>query len=454
MNAFHSRLDALHDALDRLRRAAPADPAAQAAFAGAFADAIAAADQVRVAGERSREHLDDVDEARAGAGADAGVPRLKAILDTAVDAIITIDEDGTIESVNQATQRLFGYVADELLGRNVSMLMPPPWRAEHDGYLERYRGTGEKRIIGIGREVEARRKDGTVFPIDLAVSEFHLGGRRLFTGMIRDITDRRWAAEELRKYAGELEQSNRELEQFASVASHDLQEPLRKIRAFGDRLLEGHTDQLDEPGRDYLRRMRNAAERMQALIDDVLAYSRVSSNAQAYERIDLTAVAHGVVSDLEVRIQETAATVDIGALPEIEADAAQMRQMLQNLIANALKFHRRGVPPVVRVRGERLPDVRGGSEHWRVTVADNGIGFEIRYLDRIFAVFQRLHGRQEYAGSGIGLAVVRKIVERHGGSITASSKPGEGSTFMVDLPARQTRQHVPTGRTATGGADR
>jgi signal transduction histidine kinase len=241
-----------------------------------------------------------------------------------------------------------------------------------------------------------------------------------------------------------LEQSNRELQDFASVASHDLQETLRKIQAFGDRLRSKFAEPLGADGRDYVDRMHSAAARMQTLINDLLSFSRVSTRAQPFAAVDLNGVVREVVGDLEARIESSGGTVEVGQLPTIEADAVQMRQLFQNLIANALKFKREGVAPVVSVTASMpgaMPTEVGtpanGDGHpgnVEIRVADNGIGFEEKYLDRIFNVFQRLHGREQYEGTGIGLAVCRKIAERHGGSITASSRPGEGTTFIVTLP--------------------
>jgi signal transduction histidine kinase len=250
--------------------------------------------------------------------------------------------------------------------------------------------------------------------------------------------ERRRFAEAMEGLNTRLEQSNRELQDFASVASHDLQEPLRKIQAFGDRLRKRFGEQLGTDARDYLDRMQNAASRMATLINDLLTFSRVTTRAQPFEPVDLSQIAKEVVSDLELRIESSGGRVEVEhPLPRIEADAVQMRQLFQNLIANALKFHRRDAPPVVRVSAAMLPPQNGSGATCEIRVADNGIGFDAKYLDRIFNVFQRLHGRNEYEGTGIGLAVVRKIAERHGGRITADSREGEGATFIITLPVSQ-----------------
>ena len=235
-----------------------------------------------------------------------------------------------------------------------------------------------------------------------------------------------------------LLRSNHELEQFASVASHDLQEPLRKIQAFGDRLEERCAEQLGDQGKDYLVRILSSAARMRRLIDDLLSFSRVASKAQPFMMTDLGNVISEVISDLEGRLQLSGGRVETGDLPTLEADPMQLQQLFQNLIANGLKFHLPGVPPVVRVQSH-VKNLEGLDKRRMVeiTVQDNGIGFEEIYLDRIFNVFQRLHGRNEYEGTGMGLAICRKIVVRHGGTITAKSSLGAGSTFIVNLPFQQ-----------------
>lgn len=249
-------------------------------------------------------------------------------------------------------------------------------------------------------------------------------------------------AEETR-YSQELARSNAELQQFASVASHDLQEPLRKIQAFGNRLKASCGEVLNEQGRDSLERMQNAAERMQTLIDDLLTLSRVTTRAQPFVTVDLNRVAKEVLSDLEVRIQQTGGKVEVGTLPKVDADPVQMQQLLQNLLSNALKFHQKETPPVVKLSSQlfdsqqQLVTNEAIATSCQIVVEDNGIGFEQKYLDRIFNVFQRLHSRSQYEGTGIGLAICRKIVERHHGSITARSNLGQGAKFTVTLPIKQ-----------------
>jgi signal transduction histidine kinase len=239
------------------------------------------------------------------------------------------------------------------------------------------------------------------------------------------------ANESLHRRAAELARSNEELDSFASIASHDLQEPLRKVRTFTEQLTVLEADHLSEKGRDYLTRANTAAARMQNLIDDLLRFSRVSTQARPFERVDLAEVTQRVIGDLEQQIEDAGARVEVGPLPVITADRLQMQQLLQNLISNAVKFHRPDVTPVVRV--EAMID----ASNLHLSVADNGIGFEPRYAARIFRIFERLHGRSSYAGTGIGLALCRKIADRHGGTIEADSELDQGATFTVTLPAAQ-----------------
>jgi len=259
-----------------------------------------------------------------------------------------------------------------------------------------------------------------------------------------DISERKASEEKLRIFAAQLERSNAELRDFASVASHDLQEPLRKIRAFSDRLRLKCGDVLEEQGLDYLDRMQKAAGRMQTLIQDLLTLSHVTSRAQPFVTVDLNAVMGEVLSDLEIPIEQTRALIEVAKLPTIDADPVQMRQLFQNLLSNAVKFHKPGQPPEVIVSARILPaqehQIAGagpGDDLCQLVVADNGIGFEEQYVEQVFTLFQRLHSRQEYEGTGIGLAVCRKIASRHGGSIVAKSEKGQGATFIVRLPVKQ-----------------
>ncbi|OFI35345.1 sensor histidine kinase [Alteromonas lipolytica] len=247
---------------------------------------------------------------------------------------------------------------------------------------------------------------------------------------------------ELQVYAEELSRSNRELEDFAFVASHDLQEPLRKIRAFGNRISTGYESALDERGQDFLRRMLNAAERMSMLISDLLAFSRVTTRGKDFKATALNDVVNSVLDDLEITIEETQAKIEVDELPVMQADASQMNQVFLNLLSNALKFIQPEQPVHIKITCEDVSQpvaeslhLQPGLKWFKLTVQDNGIGFEQTFADKIFAPFQRLHGRSEYKGTGIGLAVCRRIVERHNGTIQAFSEPGQGARFDLYMPA-------------------
>ena len=357
--------------------------------------------------------------------------------------------DGFIYWYNQRWYEYTGATPEQMEGWG--------WQRVHDPevlprVLERWQGS-----IATGQPFEMefplRGADGRFRRFLTRVRPLRGGDGQVMQwfGTNTDVTEQVEAAEELERRVAErtaqlrelnakLLASNRELQDFAFVASHDLQEPLRKVMAFGDVLVSEFKDSLGETGADYLRRMHSAAIRMQALINDLLQFSRVTTKAQPFEPVNLGEVAAEVLSDLEIRLQQSGGRVEVDELPQIEADPMQMRQLLQNLLGNAIKFARPEAPPLVRIYSELssadpAPDDDG--QRVRLIVADNGIGFEEKYTDRIFTVFQRLHERGTYEGTGIGLAICRKIAERHGGSITARSQPGEGSTFIVTLPRHQ-----------------
>lgn len=263
--------------------------------------------------------------------------------------------------------------------------------------------------------------------------------------MAQEIAERKRVERALELKTKELSRSNSELEQFAYIVSHDLQEPLRKVMAFGDRLLDKCGETISNDGKEYISRMQNASQRMKTLITDLLVFSRLRTKAQPFIPVDLAKIGREVVSDLEIKIEQTGGTVTLGELPTIDADPLQMRQLFQNLIGNALKFHRKGDAPVVDVQVCMLDNQEngsGGNGHTalcQITFEDNGIGFDEKYADRIFGVFQRLHGRDEYEGTGIGLSICQKIVERHEGTIQAKSAPGKGAKFIITLPMKQSK---------------
>jgi PAS domain S-box-containing protein len=273
---------------------------------------------------------------------------------------------------------------------------------------------------------------------------YYFVGRRTFIddaphlmGNAIDISERVYAENILRQRSLELERSNQDLERFAYISSHDLQEPLRKIQAFGDRLRTKYEDKLDERGLDYLLRMQEAARRAQEMVEDLLVYSRVSTRGGDFEPVNLNQITQNIVANLQPSIELSDALVTVGTLPTIHADPTQMGQLLHHILDNALKFRLPDRPPIIRVSAET-----NSQNQVVLTVSDNGIGFEEQYMDKVFQPFQRLHSREDYPGSGIGLAICRRVVERHGGSITATSDPGKGSTFTLCLPIKQKNLEV------------
>ena len=342
--------------------------------------------------------------------------------------IATYNASGNCISANESIAKILGGTYDQVLRQNYNEI--ESWKKS--GLLE-----SARQAIASGnetrREIHTTSTFGKEIWLDCRLTPFFSNEEPYLLLSVDDISISKQAELNLKVYAAKLEQSNRDLQEFAYIASHDLQEPLRKVLAFGDRLARKYTDVLDETGQDYLKRMRDASQRMQTLINDLLSFSRVSTRAQPFTEIDLNSLVLDVISDLENQIDRTQGKVESGELPTIQADPTQMHQLLQNLITNALKFHSDNVPPHIHVSAQIL-----GSK-CQICVTDNGIGFEMQYLDRIFKPFQRLHGRQEYEGSGMGLAICRRIVERHSGEITAISSPGEGSTFIVSLPIYQSK---------------
>jgi PAS domain S-box-containing protein len=350
----------------------------------------------------------------------------KTLINSSSLGISAYDSDGKCILVNESLAKILRTSQEQLLEENYNDI--EAWKNN---------GLFESACEALAKQVETRREVNTYMDsgeeiwLDCRFTPFTSHDEPHLLLSVDDITDAKQAEVDLQVYAAKLEQSNRDLQEFAYIASHDLQEPLRKVLAFGDRLVKKYGEVIDETGQDYLNRMMDASQRMQTLINDLLTFSRVSTRAQPFAKVNLNELIGEVKSDLELQIDRTQGEVQAGNLPTIEADPTQMHQLLQNLIANALKFHQEDQPPIIEVSANNT------RSRCQLLVKDNGIGFESQYVDRIFKPFQRLHTRQEYEGSGMGLAICRRIVERHGGTISATSVPGEGSTFIVTLPMRQ-----------------
>jgi len=364
--------------------------------------------------------------------------RYRALFEGSMDAIYLSRADGRILRVNPAFEAIFGYTADELQ----SGLAQDVYVDADD--RERFQAAIEAAGAVRDFETRLRHRDGGIRDcLITSTARRTADGRLEYQGIIRDVTEQRRARAELERTTEALRRSNAELEQFAYVASHDLQEPLRKIRAFGDRLNRILDGQLDDRPADYLRRMIGAAERMGTLIDNLLSYSRVACRGDALTDVPLARVLDDVLGDLDQAMASAGALVDVGRMPCIEGDMVQMRQLFQNLVSNALKYRAPDTAPRITIESEYLDHqgrvVAAGPDAvlTRIRVMDNGIGFEPEYAERIFELFQRLHGRGQYDGTGIGLGVCRRIVSRHGGTITAEGRPGVGATFIVTLPLTQ-----------------
>ncbi|CAG1017549.1 two-component system, LuxR family, sensor kinase FixL [Burkholderiaceae bacterium] len=361
---------------------------------------------------------------RAHAALAASQARLDAIVDTALDAIIVIDDQGQIERFNRAAERMFGYAANEVVGRNVSMLMPSPDRESHDGHLERYRRTGERRIVGIGREVTALRKDGSRFPADLAVGETRVGAQLLFTGLIRDISERKAAESRQAALMHDLKAANEELSNFAYVASHDLKAPLRGIGSLAHWLSTDYAERFDAEGREQMSLLLSRVKRMDRLIDGILQYSRVGRVKEGAAPVDLNAL---VAETVDLLAPPPNMSVTVEPLPTIEMERTRAQQLFQNLLSNAIQY-------MDKPRGEIRVDCRLADAGWHFRVSDNGPGIERRHWERVFQLFQSLTKRNSSESTGIGLSLVKKIVEMHGGRIWLESEPGQGCTFHFTLP--------------------
>lgn len=365
---------------------------------------------------------------------------LSALIEHALDMIVVVDHEKKFVFVSPSVERVLGYKPAELVGNHANTLTHP----EDDAALI---SQFQELIDTPGQFAEMtyriKHADGSWRMISSVVR--NLLEDSAIRGLVfnsRDITRKTLVAQELRDYANRLEANNRELKEFAYVASHDLQEPLRKIRAFGDRLDRQYSDALGERGQDYLRRMNQSAERMSTLIHDLLEFSRLSTRALPTRDIDLNKVLEGVLSDLELTIRENRATFDIEELPTLQADPTQMRQLLQNLVSNALKFRDSARRPHIEISTHQLGHKPCTPHAFELIVRDNGIGFDQKHAQNVFLPFHRLHKKHEYSGTGIGLAICRRIAERHAGNIQAFSTPGDGATFVITLPREQV-QHSP-----------
>jgi PAS domain S-box-containing protein len=369
--------------------------------------------------------------------------RSRAVVETAAVGIVTADERLTIQTVNDAVLNMFGYAKDELIGKNVMELAAEPYRSEHPGYIDRYNRTDEPRIIGTYREVKGLRKDGTIFPMELEVTRVDLERGRMYTGVIRDITDRKLAETKLAEMTEDLErrvtertsdledanaqlkQSNSELEAFSYMVSHDLRGPLSMSAQLASRLLDSGSEELSESSRHLIKLIEQSSRESSEFVDDLLNFARVGQQALSLENVDVTAVVKSAQSEFSLTYPAVSWTLNL--LPDCEADPGLLRAVFANLLSNAYKFTSRESEPSIEVGST---DIKGEVAYY---VRDNGVGFDMTESHRMFDVFERLHRPEDYPGTGAGLAIVRRIVERHGGRVCAESEVGKGATFYFTL---------------------
>ncbi len=354
--------------------------------------------------------------------------RYRGLLEAAPDAMVVVNQGGEIVLLNVQAEKQFGYSRDELVGQKVKNIIP-------EGFAERLIADGTRSAaealaqqIGTGIELSGRRRDGSEFPIEIMLSPLESTDGILVTAAIRDITERKKSEEQLVNAVGELKRSNDELQQFAYVSSHDLQEPLRMVASYTQLLAKRYKGRLDSDADEFIAFAVDGCNRMQGLIRDLLAYSRTGTNGKALREISGDDALKEALTNLRTTIGESGAVVTHDSLPVIQTDDTQLTQVFQNLVGNAIKYRSAEVPRV------HVSATKNGGHEWIFSVRDNGLGIDPQYFDRIFVLFQRLHGRNEFAGTGIGLAICKKILDRLGGRIWVESQPGKGSTFRFALP--------------------
>jgi PAS domain S-box-containing protein len=365
--------------------------------------------------------------------------RMRGLLEAAPDAMVVVDATGTITEISAQVRKVFGYARNELIGQSVELLVPEAFRRDHARHRRGFSGDPRTRAMGEGLELHALRRDGTEFPVEISLSPVRSDEELLVMAAIRDITERKLVEQKIRRLnaelerrvherTAELERSNEALKQFAYAASHDLQEPVRTMGNYAELLARRYRGRLDPDADEFLGFVVDGAEWMHQLLQGLLEYSRVQTRPPVAAPAPMERALEKAVGNLGAAIAETGAHVTSGALPAVTADDLQMVQLFQNLVGNAIKFRRPGVPPKVRV------EATSRDSEWVFAVRDNGIGIDLRHAERIFAIFQRLHRRQEYPGAGVGLAICRKIVERHHGRIWVEANPDGGTTFVFSLP--------------------
>ncbi len=356
--------------------------------------------------------------------------RFRTVVETANDAIVSVDSLGSVVHWNQAAEHIFGYSTQEAVGNPLSLMMPERFREAHEQALGQMVSTFGSRPSRRTVEVAGLKKDGNEFPAELSIADWETREGKFFTGILRDITPRKRAQEALQSTLAELERSNTDLQQFAYVASHDLQEPLRMISSYVQLLQRRYRDRLDEDADEFMAYAVGGAKRMQSLINGLLQYSRVGTHGKPFKLVHCDTILNKALANLQMLLTESGAQVTHDPLPTLMADSTQLLQLFQNLIDNACKFRDDNVP---RIHVSARPE----HSQWLFSVTDNGIGIDPEYADRIFIIFQRLHSREEFPGTGLGLAICKKIIERHGGKIWVEFGNRKGTTFCFTIPERE-----------------
>ncbi|MEO6422876.1 MAG: Tar ligand binding domain-containing protein [Candidatus Nitrotoga sp.] len=356
----------------------------------------------------------------------------RSLMNNLIEGVISTNENGVIETFNPAAERIFGYIENEVLGENISLLMPKSNRNQYDNYLKHFLELGvAKTQLGVTREVSGQHKNGTVFPMDIAVGEMRWEEHNVFTGIVRDISERKFAEEQKARLMQELESTHDELKNFAYVVSHDLKAPLRAISALAGWISHDYSDKFDEEGKEHMRLLIKRVYRMDNLINGILQYSRVGQVKERLVPVNLDQLVGEVIESLS---PPSNIVVSIeNKMPTIMVEPTRMEQVFQNLISNAIKY-------MDKPQGEIHINCRSEGNEWKFSIADNGPGIELRHFERIFQLFQTLTPRDKVEGTGVGLSLVKKIVEMYAGKIWVESKVGDGSTFFFTLPKTMTNK--------------
>ncbi len=374
-----------------------------------------------------------IEEMRVRSALQKSEKRLRIILENSYDAFISVDRNWQITDWNPQAETTFGWTKAEALGRPLSTIVPRHLRKQYARMVEKRFEKGDNNVLRANYELQAVNNEGKQFPIEFVVFKIKEDLDYLFCAFVRDISEHKRLNEELERIVGErterLTQSNEELKQFAKIASHDLQEPLRAVQGFANLLKENTQGKLDPDSEEFVDFILDGTRRMQNLIQAVLTHSSIIKSEGTYYETKCNDVIEDVLTNLSALIKETEASLDIDSLPDVAVERSHLVQLFQNLISNALKYRNKNKPPHIEIK------VDSSGDYWLFSVRDNGIGMDPRYTEKVFDMFARLHGKNEYSGTGMGLAICKRIVTSHGGSISVESQPGEGSIFLFTLPA-------------------